>query len=71
MTETTDQRTARSPIERLTEDLRKELKMYEEAALYDACMSGPVFKGWNRSALDRARRATEDRQRKESENAGS
>ncbi len=65
MSERREMRTVRSP----TEDLRKELKMYEEAALYDSCMNGPVFKGWSRSALDRARRATEDRQRKEMQNA--
>ncbi len=33
------------------------LAEWEACALYDATMEGPVFKGWNRSALDRLRRA--------------
>lgn len=41
------------------ERLRAELEGYHEAAQYDATMAGPVFKGWNRSTLDRARRVTE------------
>jgi hypothetical protein len=45
------------------EDLA-ELQMYREAAVYDACMGGATFRTWNRSALDRARKVTE--QRKES-----
>jgi hypothetical protein len=49
-------------LERFLE-LKLELQMYREAALYDACMSGPVFKGWNRSTLDRARKVSEERQR--------
>ena len=43
------------------EALEVELSAYADAALYDALMSGPVFKGWNRSQLDRARRITEAR----------
>jgi hypothetical protein len=39
--------------------LRAALEAYHEAAQYDALMSGPVFKCWNLSALDRARRMTE------------
>lgn len=35
--------------------LRERLTAWEECALYDATMEGPVFKGWNRSALDRCR----------------
>jgi hypothetical protein len=48
-------------------ELRAELEMYREAALYDACMSGPIFRGWNRSALDRARKVTEKRTLREAE----
>ena len=36
-----------------------ELAAYRDARMYDALMSGPAFKGWNRSQLDRARRITE------------
>lgn len=44
------------------QQLRHELEGYREAALYDPMMSGESrFKGWNRSALDRARRVTEAR----------
>lgn len=46
---------------RAAEEDRAELQMYREAALYDACMGGAVFKGWNRSALDRARKVSERR----------
>ena len=42
-------------------DCLVELTAYRESALYDALMNGPAFKGWNRSALDRARRITEKR----------
>ncbi len=42
-------------------ELKCELQMYRDAALYDATMEGAVFKGWNRSALDRARLVTEQR----------
>jgi hypothetical protein len=45
-------------VEEITR-LRAELDGYHEAAQYDATMAGPVFKGWNRSTLDRARRVTE------------
>lgn len=41
--------------------LKAELDAYAEAALYDALMSGPVFKGWNQSQLNRARKMTEER----------
>lgn len=34
--------------------LREALEAVKAAAQYDACMEGPAFKGWNRSALDRA-----------------
>lgn len=37
----------------------EELETYRSAAMYDAMMNGPRFKGWNRSALDRARAMTE------------
>lgn len=43
------------------EQLHAELTAYWEAALYDTTMEGPKFKGWNRSALDRARHMTEER----------
>ena len=33
-----------------------EVAAWRECALYDATMEGPVFKGWDRSAMDRARR---------------
>jgi len=35
--------------------LEAEVTGWRECALYDACMDGPKFKGWNRSALDRMR----------------
>ena len=37
----------------------EELEAYRSARRYDALMSGPVFTGWNMSALNRARRLTE------------
>ncbi len=39
--------------------LLDELTAYRDAALYDAMMEGPLFKAWNHSQLDRARRLTE------------
>lgn len=36
-------------------ELEAALQEWRECALYDATMEGPVFKGWNRSALDRCR----------------
>ena len=57
-------RAGRRPHRRAEADntrLREELTAYTDAALYDALMSGPAFKGWNRSQLDRARRITEAR----------
>ena len=38
----------------------EELIGWWECALYDACMGGPVFRGWDRSALDRMRRKVEN-----------
>ena len=35
--------------------LAQEVQDWRECAMYDALMSGPKFKGWNRSALDRCR----------------
>jgi hypothetical protein len=35
--------------------LEQEVQDWHECASYDALMSGPKFKGWNRSALDRCR----------------
>jgi len=35
--------------------LEQEVQDWRECAMYDALMSGPKFKGWNRSALDRCR----------------
>jgi len=35
--------------------LEQEVQDWRECALYDPLMSGPKFKGWNRSALDRCR----------------
>ena len=32
------------------------LREWQECALYDATMEGPVFKGWDRSALERCRK---------------
>ena len=49
-------RAGRRPHRRAEADntrLREELTAYTDAALYDALMSGPAFKGWNRSQLDR------------------
>jgi benzoyl-CoA reductase/2-hydroxyglutaryl-CoA dehydratase subunit BcrC/BadD/HgdB len=37
-----------------------EIEQWRECALYDATMEGPVFKGWDRSALERCRRAALD-----------
>lgn len=37
----------------------EELQAYRDAAQYDAHMSGPIFKSWNRSQLERARKLTE------------
>jgi len=34
-----------------------EIARWRECALYDATMDGPVFKGWDRSALERRRLA--------------
>ena len=48
-------------IERLTARITRleaALRMFAEAALYDALMEGPRFKGWNRSQLERARLIT-------------
>lgn len=39
------------------ESLRAQVAQWAECALYDATMEGPVFKGWNRSALERCRLA--------------
>lgn len=39
--------------------LMAELTAYRDAAQYDAMMSGPLFRSWNRSQLDRARAITE------------
>ena len=36
-----------------------EIYAWRECALYDACMSGPKFKGWDASALNRMRRKYE------------
>ena len=49
-----DRRDAADEIDRLRADLRE----WEECAIYDATMEGPVFKAWDRSALDRRRRAS-------------
>jgi len=38
------------------ERLRKEVSEWRDCARYDPLMSGPAFKGWDRSALDRCRR---------------
>jgi hypothetical protein len=37
----------------------EELQAYRDAAQYDTQMSGPIFKSWNRSQLERARKLTE------------
>ncbi len=46
----TELETARAQVE----GMRTALEAFTECALYDAMMEGPRFKGWNRSALDRA-----------------
>jgi BMFP domain-containing protein YqiC len=48
-------------LRRRVAELEAELEEYEHAASYDATLEGPVFKGWNRSSLDRARKRTEAR----------
>lgn len=35
---------------------QKVIDEFHECAQYDACMDGPKFKGWDRSALDRLRK---------------
>lgn len=46
----------------MDKELEKELLAYTDARMYDPMMSGEaIFKGWNRSQLDRARRLTETR----------
>lgn len=42
------------------EKLRTIVLEFELACKYDALMSGPKFKGYNRSALDRARKLLEE-----------
>ena len=37
-------------------DLRARLREWQECAKYDPVMEGPVFCGWDRSALERCRR---------------
>lgn len=37
-----------------------EIEHWRECAKYDATMEGPVFKGWDQSALNRCRRAYTD-----------
>jgi len=37
-------------------ELEADLQEWRECALYDVTMEGPVFKSWDRSALDRCRR---------------
>ena len=39
------------------EALSAEVDQWRSCARYDATMEGPVFKGWDRSALERCRRA--------------
>lgn len=39
--------------------LREEVALWRECAQYDASMEGPVFKGWNRSQMERCRKALE------------
>ena len=50
-----------SAIRKAKAAVEAERDAYVEAALYDAMMSGPVFKGWNQSQLNRARKITEER----------
>ena len=64
--QTTDTELAKA--EALIARLYAELDAYRAAAQYDPTMEGPIFKGWNRSALDRARRLTERRLVEETEN---
>jgi len=47
--------------------LREELDLYRDAAKYDVKMSGSTFSMWNRSALDRARKITEERIKREND----
>jgi hypothetical protein len=51
---------ARQAAESRCEALTTALREWEECALYDPLLSGPRFKGWDRSALDRCRRKAED-----------
>jgi len=38
------------------ERLKTEIQEWHDCAQYDAMMTGPRFKGWNRSSLDRCRK---------------
>jgi hypothetical protein len=42
--------------------LREQVEQWVGCAMYDATMEGPVFKGWDRSALDRCRKRHEDKE---------
>jgi len=48
-------------LRRENEALRAQVEQWVECAMYDATMEGPVFKGWDRSALDRCRKRHEDK----------
>jgi hypothetical protein len=50
------EREARIVLGGLLSEAADEIEQWRECALYDATMKGPVFKGWDRSALDRCRR---------------
>jgi len=55
----------------IEKNLRAELELYREGFHYDVTMGGAIYTGTlNRSALDRARRATEARIAKESAENG-
>lgn len=46
------------------EALKAEIEEWRACAQYDAMMEGPAFKGWDRSALERCRRAALQEQSK-------
>lgn len=48
-------------LRRENEALREQVEQWAGCAMYDATMEGPVFKGWDRSALDRCRKRHENK----------
>ena len=47
---------ARAALSAIPMTATGEVEAWRQCALYDATMAGPIFKGWDRSAMDRCRR---------------